>query len=115
MTEAQIQADIISALIKDQVGVMRVNTIKAKTKDGAVVLSYIFYAATLTDGATDLIAFKDGKAWFLEVKRPGQTLRKSQITFKGWCDWYNMPHHVVTSVEEAMQAINTPTLQREGL
>lgn len=104
-TEADIQADIVNALIRTNVGVMRVNTVKARTEAGAVVKSYTFYPVKDMDtGCSDLIAFADGIAAFMEVKTPRGKQSDSQKRFEGWCRYYNMPYYIVRSADEALNA-----------
>lgn len=104
-TEADIQTSIINALTRNKVGVLRINTIKAKTQTGAQVFSYMCYAGQIDTGLSDLVAVSEGRAWFLEVKRPGQKPRPNQMRFQAWCEWYGMTYSVVTSAEEALQAV----------
>jgi hypothetical protein len=54
-----------------------------------------------------LVVYKGGRAWFLEVKRPESRnrLSESQVRFRDACQRYGMEYHVVTSSEEAVNAL----------
>lgn len=114
LSEADIQTQCINEATFHMWGVIRLNTIKAQTPDGRKLLSYICYAGSLTDGASDLMCFKDGQAVFVEVKRPGQEPRKNQLRFKAWCEWYGMRYEVVTSVDELRTALGITGAYHKG-
>ena len=103
-TEADIQADIINTLIKNNYGVIRHNTIKARTANGALVLAYICYPTKYSDGMADLeVFYANGRSAFLEVKTQRGRQSESQRRFQGWCDYYKVPYRVVRSADEALE------------
>lgn len=54
------------------------------------------------NGVSDIIAFKDGVTYFIEVKGPMGELRKSQANFGAQCALHGVPYIVVRSLEELM-------------
>ena len=58
--------------------------------------------------STDLKAYKDGKAYFLEVKTPTGKVRQEQENFiKQMQERYHMPAAIVRSVEEAVEFVSS--------
>ncbi len=51
-------------------------------------------------GVSDIIAFRDGITYFIEVKGPMGELRKSQAAFGAQCARRGVPYMVVRSLEE---------------
>lgn len=113
MSEQDIQTKCINEATLHLWGVMRANTVKARTARG-MVTSYIMYAGGITDGCSDLIMFKQGRAVFVEVKRPGEKPRPNQLRFKAWCEWYGMTYAVVTSVDELRTALGITGAYSKG-
>ena len=58
--------------------------------------------ATVGGGCPDILASKDGTMWLLEVKQPGEKLNDLQ---KKWHATWAAPVHVVTTPEEALDAV----------
>ena len=56
-------------------------------------------------GHSDLVIYKDGRAMFLEVKRPGGKLSDAQTRFMEACLRYGMEYHVVRSVQDAADVL----------
>lgn len=97
MTEHDLQCKIQKALCKDGYTVFRINVMGSYTKDGR------FVPPSVPKGFTDLIAVKDGRASFIEVKCKPNKPTAEQINFiermknKGCCAG------VAYSVEEALE------------
>lgn len=56
-------------------------------------------------GASDLVGAFRGRAVFVEVKRPGQSLRPEQVTFRRLVESKGCIYVVLHSAEEAVQWI----------
>ncbi len=81
--ERDIQKAIIKALRKRDIFVCRVNAGKINIKDGADPTDKGRYIVGATAGHSDLygVLAPHGRAWFIEVKRPGEkpTVLQSQF------------------------------------
>ena len=101
MTEQDIQNSIRAKLSEMGFYVERTNVGKVKLSDGR------WFDCGPPKGSTDLKAYKDGKAYFLEVKIPGGKIRPEQENFiKQMQNRYGCPAGVVHSVEEAIALVN---------
>lgn len=59
------------------------------------------------DGVTDRIVIAPpGKLWFVEMKRPGQTLRPLQQVFKSLIESKGFQHRVIDSTESLANFLN---------
>ena len=74
--------------------------VAALRKAGVSVLSL----ASVGDGCPDLLASIRGKVTLLEVKKPGEKLRQSQVDFVAKWDPH-CPIWVVESVDDALRAV----------
>lgn len=86
MTEQQIQTKVINAL----------------RKDGWYVNKLI---STSLKGVPDLIAHKDGRTIYIEVKRPGMKPRKLQEFRMQELEAYGVKCFTIDSVEKLKQVI----------
>jgi hypothetical protein len=75
MTEHDLQNIIRKELSKLGFLTIRANVGKVKMKDGR------WFDSGLPKGFPDLMAFKNGKTFFIEVKGPGGKARKEQKKF----------------------------------
>ena len=116
--EADIQRDVIDLCAKLGYLVVRVNSFAGATGEDAHDNRFVggsgkqgsgkrfmraYHVANInaSAGHSDLVIYKDGRAWFLEVKRPGGELSAAQERFREACVRYGMSYHVVRSVDEA--------------
>lgn len=98
MTEHDIQSLIRKELSRHGFCVFRTNVGKVKTQDGR------WFDTGLPKGHSDLVAYKDGKAYFLEVKTPAGIVRPEQKEFIAIMrDYYGCVTGVVRSVEDALK------------
>lgn len=98
ISEHDIQNAIRLELSKHGFCVFRTNVGKVKTADGR------WFDTGLPVGHSDLVAYRDGKAYFLEVKTPTGTVRPEQEKFLAVMRGrYNCKSAVVRSVEEALK------------
>lgn len=96
MTETDLMNLIRCELSKRGCFVQRTNSATLYTKDGRPVRIGI-------PGQSDLCGHRpDGRAWYIEVKRPGQKPRKNQQDFLESMRHTNALSGVAHSVEEAV-------------
>lgn len=102
MTEQDIQNSIRLKLSEMGYYVERTNVGKIKLSDGR------WFDCGPPKGSTDLKAYKDGKAYFIEVKTPTGKVRQEQENFiKQMQERYHMPAAIVRSVEEAVEFVSS--------
>lgn len=101
MTEQDIQNSIRLKLSEMGFYVERTNVGKVKLSDGR------WFDCGPPKGSTDLKAYKDGKAYFLEVKVPGGKVRPEQEKFIEQMNTrYGCKAGIVHSVEEAISLVS---------
>lgn len=110
--EAAIQKQIISYLLSQGYMAVRINSaVLPGAQSGARVPSYV--AATPrgkhTAGHPDVVAYRDGRAVFFEIKTPTGKLSDRQKRFIEVLDQYNMPTYVVRSVNDVKTALGELT------
>jgi hypothetical protein len=54
------------------------------------------------NGVSDIILFKDGKVWFLEVKASNGKLSESQLDFQKGCILNGINYEVVKSIDDVV-------------
>lgn len=100
MTEHDIQSAIRLKLSELGYAVFRINTGKVQMKDGR------WFDTGVPKGFSDLIAVKDGRIYFLEVKSETGKARKEQINFLTVMrDRYGCVAEIVRSVDDAVRAV----------
>lgn len=101
MTEGDIQNSIRIKLSEMGFATFRTNVGKVKLPDGR------WFDTGLPKGHSDLYAVKDGRIYYLEVKRPGGKPSEAQLQFlKIMKERYGCVGGVVYSVEEAVELVN---------
>jgi hypothetical protein len=103
-SEADIQADIVKALVKLGWLVVRVNGGGGYDKRGNWRWNY-WVDGTLHAGFPDLVAFKGSAAVLLEVKKQKGKLAPPQEVFHERAAHRGVTVHVVRSVEEVQEII----------
>ena len=106
--EQDIQRAIGKALEDAGYMVVRVNSSSNVTEHGTRLSSYRVVNINATSGHADLVVYKRGRAWMLEVKRPGGKPSETQVRFAECCTRYGVPYHVVTSPEDALAVLRLP-------
>ncbi len=100
MTEHDIQNDIRIKISELGYCGFRVNVGRFKTEDGR------WFDTGLPKGFSDLMAVKDGKVYFLEVKTDKGKASKEQLNFLAVMrDRYGCVTAIVRSVEDAVNAV----------
>lgn len=94
MTEQQIQTKIINTL----------------TRSGWYVNKLI---NTSKKGVPDLIAHKDGRTVYIEVKRPGQKPRELQVFRMNELNSFSIPTLTLTSETECLQKLQSIISQKD--
>lgn len=98
--EHDIQNEIRMKLSELGYCVFRVNVGRFKTEDGR------WFDTGVPKGFSDLIAIKDGRIYFLEVKTETGKARKEQINFLTVMrDRYGCVAEIVRSVDDAVRAV----------
>lgn len=101
MTEQDIQNTIRLKLSEMGFAVFRTNVGKVKLSDGR------WFDTGLPKGFSDLFAVRDGKIYFVEVKRPGGKVGDAQKSFiETMKTRYGCTAGIVYSVEEAINLVN---------
>lgn len=106
--EHEIQRAIGKALEDAGYMVIRINSSTNFTEHGTRLSSYRVVNINATSGHADLVVYKRGRAWMLEVKRPGGKPSETQVRFAECCARYGVPYHVVTSPEDALAVLRLP-------
>lgn len=100
MNEADIMKSIMLELSKHGFCVFRTNVGKVKMSDGR------WFDTGLPKGHSDLVAYKHGKAYFLEVKTPTGKVRPEQEKFLSVMrDRYGCAAGIVRSVDDALELV----------
>ena len=103
MTETDIMNLIRVKLSEIGLTVFRANVGKIKLSDGR------WFDTGLPKGFSDLFAVKDGKAYFIEVKKPGGTVSPEQINFIDQMQKRGCVAGIAHSSEEAIEIVNGRT------
>ena len=102
MTEHDIQSSIRIKLSELGYCVFRINVGRFKTEDGR------WFDTGLPKGFSDLIAVKDGRIYFLEVKTDKGKASKEQLNFLAVMrDRYGCVAEIVRSVEDAVRVVKS--------
>ena len=101
MTEQDIQNSIRIKLSEMGFAVFRTNVGKLKLSDGR------WFDTGLPKGHTDLYAVRDGKIYYIEVKKPGGKVSEAQKAFiETMKTRYGCTAGIVFNVEEAVELVN---------
>ena len=100
MTETDIMNLIRVKLPEIGLTVFRANVGKIKLSDGR------WFDTGLPKGFSDLFAVKDGKAYFIEVKKPGGTVSPEQINFIDQMQKRGCVAGIAHSPEEAIKLVS---------
>ena len=103
MTEQDIMNSIRIKLSEMGFTVFRANVGKFKLADGR------WFDVGLPAGFSDLFAVKDGKIYFIEVKKPGGKVRPEQANFIKQMQQKGCVAGIVFSIEEAINLVSTGT------
>lgn len=101
MTETDIMNSIRLKLSEMDFIVFRANVGKVKLEDGR------WFNTGLPRGFSDLFAIKNGRVYFIEVKKPGGIVRPDQINFIKQMQSKGCTAGIVYSVEEAVQLVTS--------
>ncbi|MBP5431581.1 VRR-NUC domain-containing protein [Ruminococcus sp.] len=102
MTEHDIQSSIRIKLTELGYCVFRINVGRFKTEDGR------WFDTGLPKGFSDLIAVKDGRIYFLEVKTETGKASKEQLNFLAVMrNRYGCVASIVRSVEDAVRVVKS--------
>ena len=100
MTEHDIQSAIRLKLSELGYAVFRINSGKVKMSDGR------WFDTGVPKGFSDLIAVKEGRIYFLEVKTPTGKASKEQLNFLAVMrDRYGCVTAIVRSVDDAVRTV----------
>ena len=106
LLEHEVQRNIASELEKDGYLVIRINSSTQIAESGTRLSSYRVVNINATSGHADLVVYRNGRAWMLEVKRDKRGKKsESQERFATCCRRYGVPYAIVTSAAEARQFI----------
>lgn len=111
LKEHEIQRKISWALERLGFLVIRINSSTMEAESGTRLSSYRVMNINATAGHADLVVYKGGRSWMIEVKRPEtrNRLSETQLRFRDCCQRYGVPYGVATNPEEAIEFI-----QRHG-
>ena len=99
VTEKKIQEDIKKALQKEGVMVVRLNVGLLRTNDGRYI------STGIPKGFPDLFCVRDGKAYFIEVKKPNGTRKAQQTKQHDYIRQFGAIVGYCESVEEALELV----------
>jgi hypothetical protein len=110
LKEHEVQRNIASELEKDGFMVIRINSSTQIAESGTRLSSYRVTNINATAGHADLVVYRDGRVWMLEVKRDKRGKQsESQIRFEDCCKRYGVPYAVVTCAQDARYFITLNT------
>ena len=98
-SEATIQSHIMARLRQRRYMVVRFNGGGFK-KNGQFVFNYIIQGLNSSKGFPDVVAFKDGRCYLIEVKTKTGRLSLFQRNFRDYAVHFGTSVHVVRSVDE---------------
>ena len=99
MTEQDIQNSIRLKLSEMGYTVFRCNVGKLKLPDGR------WFDTGLPKGFSDLFCVYKGRAYFIEVKKPGGKIKPEQVAFMNRMKEQGCVAGIVFSVEEAVELV----------
>jgi hypothetical protein len=99
-TEAQLQDSIAKELNARGFMVMRLNSGAMQGNQGQYFRAYFIYGLKKSSGASDLIVFRDGKAWFIEVKTATGRQSESQKAFQEYAESKKMSYFLIKNLED---------------
>lgn len=110
-SEADVQQAVIELLLWNGWGVLRVNCGGRENSKGQYVPFVYWYAngQQASDGVSDLIAFKDGRQVFVEIKAPGKAQSKNQIGFMTAVMGVGCEYWLIDDVEQVGPLLETVT------
>jgi hypothetical protein len=108
LLEHEVQRMIASELEKDGFMVIRINSSTQIAESGTRLSSYRVTNINATAGHADLVVYRNGKAWMLEVKRDKRGKKsESQERFASCCRRYGVPYSIVTCADDARNFISS--------
>lgn len=99
--ERDILNDICQYLKDENYFFWRSNNIPVFGKNNAGKMTFRSMPRFSMKGVPDIIVITDGRFLGIEVKRPGQELRKEQEVFRAHCIENGGHYYVIHSLEEA--------------
>jgi Holliday junction resolvase len=112
LKEQDIQRMIATGLENDGFMVIRVNSSTMIAESGTRMSAYRVVNINSTSGHADLVVYKNGRVWMLEVKRDRKGKQsESQVRFEACCTRYGVPYAVITTLDEARHFIQHHTEQ----
>lgn len=107
LLEHQVQKQIAFALENDGFMVIRINSSTQIAESGTRLSSYRVVNINATSGHADLVVYRHGRVWMLEVKRDKRGKQsESQVRFASCCKRYGVPYAVVTCADDARNFIS---------
>lgn len=103
--EAKIQDEISKFLLKHGFLVIRINSGQTTADSGFLFRSYIISNNGRSSGVSDLIASKDGKVFFIEVKAPLGRQTQHQKDFQTLCINTENNYLIAKSIEDVEHII----------
>lgn len=100
-SESDTQKQVIELLIKSGWLVIRVNSGRRSGK----IRFYIIVNSGKSDGLTDLIAFKNGKHIFIEMKKHGKKQTDCQIEFSELAKQHGEVVYCFDSIQQVIDLI----------
>jgi len=105
LSESAVQKAIVKALDAAGWMVIRINSSVNQTDDGRYLRAYYIQPLGAAKGHADLVAYRNGRAVFLEVKTATGRQSDSQKAFEGCCRRYGMEYYIVRTPQEALDAL----------
>lgn len=110
-SESDVQSAIIDALRKFGWMVVRINSGSFREKERYIKTYHIFGSSTPNAGFPDLLAMKNERTLFLEVKNSKGKVTDAQQEFRSMAADYGVTTHVVRSVDEVLYLIQKNNTQ----
>lgn len=101
--ESDIQASIVAALRLLGWQVRRANCVSTSIDSRYIRANHEPGFGSV--GIADLMAVKDGRVVFIEVKLPGATETPAQMRYQKWCELHGNKCVTCRSAEDALKAV----------
>lgn len=99
--ERLIMKEIYRYLLENDFLVIQINSSVLTSPDTHIpIRSYVILNDGTTSGISDLVAIKDGKITFIEVKAPHGQQRPTQKRFEQLCKKFNTDYIIARSLED---------------
>lgn len=107
LSEGQITNQVARIFLLSGFLVIRINGGGLEDKRGRFVRFYTIFNRPKDYGHSDLVIYKNGRGWFVEIKKSGESQEPSQKDFQALVESFGMEYVVVESAAQANEFLKT--------